>query len=347
MIQQLQKTAICLIIVTLYGCGATYQYLQERRDRNYEEGVKNYKQKKYKEARDNFDTVVSTDPGYKNAMQYLKKTEAILKQKEKDSNKSLADHYSKAMKYKKAKKYEDALIVFLKINELDPSYKDNEDQIEFCRGKLAGKYKATVGNAENLYKKSKYRESYTLCLKAKLYNPKGPEADKLMSKIQDHFDEATEKKRKIATEYYEKKDYRSAKDELVSLLKINPWDQEGIKMLQDCNRKIAVDDEYNSAVKDYIRQKHFQALARFYEISKKEKGYKDADRYIEDINSILSRSIPEFYNRGVQYYENGKYKEAINSWNMVLTIDPNHEKAREYKKRAQAKLSIKESLTDE
>jgi tetratricopeptide (TPR) repeat protein len=346
MIKRFKKIIFILIIINLYACGATYQVLQERRDKNYEEGVKYYKQKKYKEANESFKTVVSIDPQHKRAQHYLKRTEDILKQAEKEASQKVAKFYSKGIKYKKGKKYDDALSMFLNIEEIDPNYKDVQDQIKFCRVKLVKKYKEDIKKAQKLYKRKHYSEAYSFCLKARRYDPEGSDVTRLMSDIQEIFDKETDKHRKKAENYYSKNDYEGAKEELQKLLKINPWDKEANKILKNCNRKIALNKEYLAAAKEFKKRNYFEALARFHNINRREKGYKDTDWYLAEIGKVLSSHVPEYYNKGVQYYEKEKYEEAIDEWNKVLIIDPNHEKAREYQKRAQAKLEIKESLTE-
>ena len=38
--------------------------------------------------------------------------------------------------------------------------------------------------------------------------------------------------------------------------------------------------------------------------------------------------IREFYFRGINYYSNNRYQDAIAEWRKVLAIDPNHAKAK-------------------
>ncbi|MFH2084946.1 MAG: tetratricopeptide repeat protein [Candidatus Omnitrophota bacterium] len=46
-----------------------------------------------------------------------------------------------------------------------------------------------------------------------------------------------------------------------------------------------------------------------------------------------------FFNNGTKLYEQGKYKEAIASWEKVLEIEPKHQQSREVIKKAKQKMA--------
>lgn len=49
----------------------------------------------------------------------------------------------------------------------------------------------------------------------------------------------------------------------------------------------------------------------------------------------------EFYNKGVELYQQGKYKEAIKLWKKVLELDPKHKPSIEVIEKARKKLKAK------
>ena len=49
--------------------------------------------------------------------------------------------------------------------------------------------------------------------------------------------------------------------------------------------------------------------------------------------------MSEYYNKGVNYYQKGKYKKAIKEWEKVLKIDPNHEQSKKSIEKAREKLA--------
>ncbi len=59
----------------------------------------------------------------------------------------------------------------------------------------------------------------------------------------------------------------------------------------------------------------------------------------------MKQKMEDSYSEGIRYYENNQFTQAIDQWNKVLLINPDHKKAREYKERALAKLEIQRSLS--
>ncbi len=331
---------IQIFLIFSSGCSLVYKHVINKRNEKYREGIRFYNRKDYKKAKDRFDTVVSIDPEYKRAKYYLRKTDNYLRRKKQRINKI----YNRGLYYKKRKKYETALNNFLIVEKVDPGFKDVNSQIEQCREKLTGRYKWRISAAKKLYKKGKYIDAYEYCKRARKYKPEGYEVKSLIEKINDKLGIKTKKYRKRADYFYSKSRYKKAVENLKIVLKIHPWDRGSRKILADCNRKIEFNEKYNSAVKNYKKKKYYLAYIQFSYIKKREESYKATDRYLDKLKKILVKYIGRYYNRGMSYYEKDKFKAAINEWNKVLMINPNHSKALKYKRRAQEKLEIKESL---
>ena len=333
-----------LIMIQLSACSTIFRYMKDKRNKNYREGITLYKQKKYAEAHNRFDTVVSIDPKYKKAKYYLKKTSNILTRKEKRVHRRANKYYSKGMRLIKARKYEAALNTFLIVQKSEPDYEDLDDQIDLCREKLSGKYKRKFKTANRLYKRKKYKKAYKLCIAAKKYKPDSTELVDLMDDIQEALNKRTKRYRDRAEKLYSKNRLEPAKKQLAKALKINPWDKDSRKLRREIDIKLTINTDYKEAVKLFKKKKHFPAYTKFNSINRKKSGYRSTEKYLKRLKKILSKNVGKFYKRGIQFYNSEKFKAAINEWNKVLSFNPNHKKALEYKKRAKAKLDIKRSL---
>jgi tetratricopeptide (TPR) repeat protein len=51
-----------------------------------------------------------------------------------------------------------------------------------------------------------------------------------------------------------------------------------------------------------------------------------------------AEEIAALYNKGVNYFSQGKYDEALKTFKQVLALDPNHKGAKDYKKRTETRL---------
>ena len=335
---------VSAVIFQFSGCTMIFQHMKDKRDKNYKEGLILYKKGNYEEANDKFDTVVSIDPEYKDAKKYLTKTRQYVKKQERKEKKIAAQNFTKGVRYKNAKKYEEALDIFLLVKEQDPDHEYVDEQIGICRKNLVKQYEAKVNLAEQLFKKKKFQDGYRACLVAKKYDPMGLKLIPIMSDIESSLDDQTAPYREKAEKYSSNGRFDKAKEQWIRVLQINPWDEDSKESLANCNRMIAIDNEYGDAEKAFRKKNYLGAYSLFIAIDRKESGYKKTEDYIDKIRGILSNNINVYYNTGLRYYDGGNYEAAISEWNKILIVDPGHSKAREYRERAQAKLSTKRSL---
>ena len=130
----------------------------------------------------------------------------------------------------------------------------------------------------------------------------------------------------------------------VKALEVNPWDEKAKALNEKCGRKLFVERNYEAAKKKYHSGDYFAAFDLFASVVERDAGYRDAQKYLDAIRSNLGKNVPQYYARGVSEYDNERFTEAIAEFNRVLKINPDHQKAKEYKDRAIAKLEIKRSL---
>ncbi|MCP4137670.1 MAG: hypothetical protein GY754_42275 [bacterium] len=333
-----------ILTIEFTGCTTIYQYMKEKRNKTYKEGVTLYNQGKYEEANDRFDTVVSIDPEYKNAKGYLAKTNNYLKREERKEKRKADINYARGMKLKRGRKYEAALDLFLLVEKQDPDNANVGTQIGECREKLAGKYDQVVALAEKQFKRKQYQKAYRTCLRAKKINPLGLKQFTLMDNIKSALEQKASPYSDRAEKYYSADKFKKAKSELLTVLTINPWDEDSKELLKKCNRMIALDAEYQAAIGYYNKKNYVAAYGRFRAINKKESGYKSTNKYLDKTKESLNRNASRYYRSGLRYYDSGKYQAAINEMNKVLLANPGHGKAQEYKQRAKAKLATRRSL---
>ncbi len=58
----------------------------------------------------------------------------------------------------------------------------------------------------------------------------------------------------------------------------------------------------------------------------------------EPPKKATAEEIAAIYNKGVNYFSQGKYDEALKTFKQVLALDPNHKGAKDYKKRTETRL---------
>lgn len=335
---------LIILLCQLTSCTMIYRSVRDKLVRSYQEGIVLYKQNKFAEAYDRFDTVVDIEPNYKDAKKYLRKAERQMLAKEKKLQQRANVNYDKGVALMKKGQYDGALDLFLLAKKQDPEHDEVDDKIDECREKLAPKFEGLLKQAERLYDKKQYVPAYKTCLQASDYNPTSGDLSSLKGKIEDRLEDASEKFYDKGKQFYNKKNYGAAEQQLAKALTIHPWHEPSKELLGKARGRLNLDKNYNSAVTMYNSANYFGAKNAFNAVNNVEPGYKATAQYLSKIENALSSQVPGFYNSGVSLYDKGNYQAAIAEFNKVLAINPGHSQAAEYRQRAQTKLDIQKSV---
>jgi tetratricopeptide (TPR) repeat protein len=338
----IKRIYLFLFVFTLLisvGCATIYQQQKKKMNENYSEGIQLYKKGDYTQAKERFETVLSIDPEHTGARQYLIiTTEALQKRAQK--------YYDAGMSYKRKGDLENALLQFLEAEKRDPDYKDVKTQIANIRNSnyAKKKYDNYYTTAKTQFDKKQYITAYKSANRAELYNPDSLELATLKTRIKNQLDNASYPYTSKAEEARKKNKFEAAKTYCNKALQVNPWDEKAKNILKDINRMENLNEMYANGEKAYSKGDLITAYRLFKRVDNEEPGYRNTSNYLSTIKSKLEGNINTYYNNGVTYYEQDNFEAAIAEWDKVLLIDPDHQKAREYRERAVAKLELQKTL---
>ncbi len=331
-----------LLLFTLLmssGCATIYQQQKKKMNANYYEGIQLYKKGNYALAKERFETVLSIDPEHTGARQYLSITAEALQKRAKK-------YYDAGINYKRGGDLENALLQFLEAEKRDPEYKDVKTQIETIRNSKYAqkKYDYYYTTARKQFDKRQYIAAYKSAGRAEVFNPDSLELATLKTRINNQLDNASYPYTSKAEAARKKNKFDTAKTYCNKALKVNPWDEKAKNILKDINRLENLNEMYGTGEKAYRKGDLITAYRLFKRVDNEEAGYRNTSHYLSTIKSKLEGNINTYYNNGVTYYEQDNFEAAIAEWDKVLLIDPNHQKAREYRERAVAKLELQKTL---
>ncbi|MCX8123388.1 MAG: tetratricopeptide repeat protein [Spirochaetes bacterium] len=336
------KIHILILIFSLvanFGCATIYQQQKKKMNENYQEGIQLYKKGDYKQAKERFETVLSIDPEHSGARQYLIiTTEALQKRAQK--------YYDAGMNYKRKGDLENALLQFLEAEKRDPNYKDVKSQITSIRNSnyAKKKYDYHFTTAKKQFDKKQYIAAYQSTLNAGLYNPESLELAALKTRIKNQLENASYPYTSKALDARKKNKFEEAKTYCNKALKVNPWDEKAKDILKEIYRMETINEMYVNGEKAYTKGDLITAYRLFKRVDNEEPGYRNTTSYLSVIKSKLEANINTYYQNGITYYEQDNFEAAIAEWDKVLLVDPEHQKAREYRERAVAKLELQKTL---
>lgn len=330
---------IACVCISNVHCAAIYRHQKRTINENYREGIQLVKQGRYKEAVERFKKVQSIDPDHTGSRQYLIiATEAMQTRAKK--------FYDAGISFKRKGDYDNALTQFLEAEKRDPEYKDIKQQITAIRNSnyAVKKYNTYFSAAQKQFDKKRYINAYRMSKRAEFYDPGSLELKAIQARIKNRLDNASYPLTEKAEEAKKKNRIASARTYSARALKINPWDEKARSILNDINRLQNLNTVYNNAEKAMRSGDLITAYRLFNRIETQEPGYRNTKSHIENIRPKLEAHINTFYHNGISHYEQDNFASAISEWDKVLLINPDHQKARDYRERAVAKLELQKSL---
>ena len=326
----------------------------------FKKGEKFYNQKKFKEARNQFLTVLRYDPDHKNALDYLK-NRLIPKEyinytfEQKDSLKIISNKF-----------YKDPELVFLiaYFNNLKSDREPKPGEIlkipilepEF--NQAIGDRRQDMIAANNLMENKRFQEVVAITQKILDNDPLNKEAIKLNNdafyhigiqlRRQEKYFEAIDTFKKITPEYDDVNGLiqEAIQNELLkaeNLLKEKKY-EESI----DLAKKILDYDQSNTAAHKLIstsfcqQGKNLLIRKKYDEALRVLNKADSADICVEKIRPTLKKAIKQqaeaYYIQGVKYFLNEELENAIKEWEKTLKLNPKHDKAKKNIKNARSLL---------
>lgn len=153
-----------------------------------------------------------------------------------------------------------------------------------------------------------------------------------------------------AESYLKNKKFEQAIETYKEILKVEPKNQRALSELQQVEKTLAQLAELNSLVaegKSYLKDhNHSDALSRFKTALKLDPNNQEVlgpiaecenkQRELQKINKLLGT--------GKKYFENGKFEEALKTFNEIITIDPNHAESNDFIKKIRKKVEQSEQI---
>ncbi len=309
-------------------------------------------QEKYTEAMAEFKIVLTMDPNNQKAGKSLKDTEQKVQLE-------LAECLRRADKYYKKNHLAEAYSEYARALKLDPDSRPANEGLSKAQGQIGKVIAIRMKKGRVSERMGDFKEARQQYESALEINPEHAPAKEALTALKNNLTKKMKKKFSQAAQQAKQNKLKSAAKHYRQVLKLAKvfmsvaWQEKTMASLSRVNARIAelVKQNLFEGKAAFKSGKRIKAKTLFSRVLKLDPRNKTANKYILKLTGsaspvkVTAELIKTTYYRGVDYYVRGQIEKAIQEWQKVVGLDPEHQDARINIERAKAKLVAIKKLT--
>ncbi len=303
-------------------------------DEHFERGLDYYRQKNYVLAIEEFNLAQEYKPDFEDAAYYSSRAREKLMQARTRTQTLIAT----GDELERKGRYYDATKQFLQVLQLDPGNPNARNRIDKLRPRVE-RY------VQNLYNEGlkqfgekdffKAQESFSTVLSI---DPGYKDARTQLSRVRSAINDQITQNILSAENYVQKGEWQNALDSYSNVLSLDPQNSRATQGRQLAQTKLQVQTLIANGEARLNEQKFLEAINIFQKALERDPDNEKAKTSLNAAKEQMSKLIEKVFVEGINLYAQDNYQDAINKWNQVLKLDPNHKSALEYKQQAEERL---------
>ena len=308
-------------------------------DQYYIRGIGYYEQKNYARANEEFNIALKIIPDHVKALEYHKSILSELDKKQKRIDRLLAE----AKIFERRNNYVRANNRYRQVLRQDRNNMYAAAKVKYLKSKIAMIVERKYRAAKNSFDDKNYSAAIAGFKEILAINSSHRASKKYLQQAQFGLTKLINDHYQKAKRYFNQKKWKEASDQCNIVLSYNSK-HEGAQNLNAIIKDHLSLDQLKKTAEAYFQNgKYREAFEHYSKIVERIPNDKSIQQKLKDCEEKLNTEIEEKFNAGMVNYSEGDYQEAINKWNKVLELDPNHKSALDYINKASERLKI---LTD-
>lgn len=318
--------------------------LKEVRAKQAEEiflrGLGYYSQKNYSKAIADFEEAINLSPNYAEARENLEKARAGLSQ-QKNQNDRL---FTQARRLQQKQQYLSAYSLYRQILDSDPGYDAARQEIKALQNRIDEFVAAKMQAGERAFQRGDVAEAEEQFQAVLKMSPGHREAGNYRQRITEIKRGRVASHMGNAMALFDARLWSRAVEAFERVLEVDPGNKLAASKRNQALSMIDLKDLYEQGERYYGRGQFVQAMELFDRVLAKDPNHVEAKRYLDNSQRQLHLKIEQHFNRGLSYYANEDYDNAIKEWERVLAFSPDHAQSLEYRQQARQKLEALQKL---
>ncbi|MCR4440136.1 MAG: tetratricopeptide repeat protein [candidate division KSB1 bacterium] len=313
---------------------------RERAREHYLKGHALLSDGKIREAKQELEQALAYDPEHAGAQRLLQEVSAELGRQQRQVEALLAD----AIRAERYNEYLRAYTKYRQAQSLDPSNQSAASGVKRLAERVASHINARLAGGTAAYRRGDYAEARRLLSQVLQLDPQHQEASRLLQLSEQAINRLADESYARGMALFNAQDYAAALSEFGKVLSYRPDHAGALAMRRKVGDLLGVQKLIDQAQQAMARGNLPEALRLFTQVVETDPSHAAARRGVKECQERMASLAEEYFNRGMALYAEEDYRSAIELWNKVLEINPNHSGAREYKKKAQEQLRALETI---
>jgi tetratricopeptide (TPR) repeat protein len=309
----------------------------------YEEGLKNFQKGELVAAIQEWERVERGHSRYKEARMMINVANNILVE-------LVTLHLQRGADLEKDGRLSEALKEYQRAVRLDPRRTDAEENVHKVQEILTPMVRYHLNLAQELECSGEFRQALDELRLVAVFDPDDQEMRVRIIRLEERMESDTEGHYKAGLEYFQAEDYQSAEREMRAVLSLK-LDHEGARgYLEEIERirqelkksETKADSPLHTQLRErQARLKELKAKEDWVQVRREAKSLLEIDPYDAETKDLLRFAEIRFRERvdflfqeGIRHFQGEDLDLAISYWRQTLSLDSEHEKARDYMERA-------------
>ncbi|NOZ60844.1 MAG: tetratricopeptide repeat protein [Calditrichaeota bacterium] len=300
----------------------------------YYRGLGYYNQKRYKRAIEEFTRALALNPADKEAQRYKKSAQDRLQENKQRISKLLRD----AKKFERQNLFVKANNRYRRILELDENNSYAREKVSYLHRYISAVVESKYQKARQLFNKGNWQGAIDAFTEILSIDPSHRGARNHLRRARNELNSALGKRYQQAKQYFNQKNYEKALEECNYILSVDANHAAAQTLQSQAYASISRQNLHEKGKQAFTKGDFLTARKIYREILAKEPNDKVAADYLKKCETKLKDRVEQLFNEGMVSYSEGDYHSAIQVWNKILAIDPNHKSTKEYIKKATERL---------
>ncbi|HPI71754.1 MAG TPA: tetratricopeptide repeat protein [bacterium] len=300
----------------------------------YFQGLGYYSQKNWDSAEEAFKQALALRPEWQEPQSYL----WHVQEQRKQSHTSLEQALEQAARFEKQGDWINARKHYRAAAAVDPNNRLALAKLDELQTLASNHVERQYARAEAAYRGNDTETARRLLTDVLELAPNHAAGRRLLEAINRSLPLSLQAMFERANRHAERNEHALCIEVADSLLEARPQMAEAQQLRRRSMLALDAASLLEIARKRFLRDRYSEALPLIQEALNKEPNQTQAASLLAQTLKRMEAQVDAYFNRGIAFFTQEKYTQAIGEWDKALAINPNHQGAREFRRRAQERI---------